>query len=221
MVRKKAGTTKRTRPRKAPPPAPLAPSRERILNAAFSSFTEKGYARTSTLEIATRAKVSKRELYALCTDKSALLRDAVTERAKRMRLALELPAAKDREALATTLTAFGNATLRGVCDKPVLAVYRLAIAESGHAPEVARLLDAARGTNREALRRTLAQAQADGLIGAGDLATMVVDFFALLWGDLLLQLLMRVVDPPSPQAMEQRAQQATEKLLKLYPAANV
>ena len=92
MVRKKAGTTKRTRPRKAPPPALLAPSRERILNAAFSSFTEKGYARTSTLEIATRAKVSKRELYALCSDKSALLRDAVTERAKRMRLALELPA---------------------------------------------------------------------------------------------------------------------------------
>jgi AcrR family transcriptional regulator len=94
----------------------LAPSRERILNAAFSAFTEKGYARTSTLEIATRAKVSKRELYALCADKSALLRDAVTERAKRMRLALELPAAKDGGALATTLTAFGTAIMRGVCE---------------------------------------------------------------------------------------------------------
>jgi AcrR family transcriptional regulator len=47
-----------------------------------------GYARTSTLEIATRAKVSKRELYALCADKSALLRDAVTERAKRCGLRL-------------------------------------------------------------------------------------------------------------------------------------
>src|ERR1700704_6949778 len=147
VVRKKAGTTKRTRPRKAPPPAPLAPSRERILNAAFSSFTEKGYARTSTLEIATRAKVSKRELYALCTDKSALLRDAVTERAKRMRLALELPAAEDREALATTLTAFGNATLRGVCDKPVLAVYRLPHAEARTPPGGAALLADARGDN--------------------------------------------------------------------------
>jgi AcrR family transcriptional regulator len=206
----------RTRPRQ-PPAASPAPARERILNAAFSAFTEKGYARTSTLEIATRAKVSKRELYALCTDKSALLRDAVTERAKRMRLALELPPAKDREALATTLAAFGTATLRGVCDKPVLAVYRLAIAESAHAPEVARLLNAVRGTNREALSRTLAQAQADGLIGAGDLAAMVVDFFALLWGDLPLQLLTRVTEPPSPQAMEERGRQATEKLLKLYP----
>jgi AcrR family transcriptional regulator len=219
MVLKIEDTMKRTksRPRKPPPASPvLAPSRERILKAAFSAFTEKGYARTSTLEIATRAKVSKRELYALCADKSALLRDAVTERAKRMRLALELPAAKDGGALATTLTAFGSAILRGVCEKPVLAVHRLAIAESGHAPEVARLLNAARATNREALGRTLAQAQADGLIGAGEVSAMVVDFFALLWGDLLLQLLIRVTDPPSPQAMEQRARQATEKFLKLY-----
>jgi AcrR family transcriptional regulator len=98
MVLKIEDAMKRTKskPRKPALASPmLAPSRERILNAAFSAFTEKGYARTSTLEIATRAKVSKRELYALCADKSALLRDAVTERAKRMRLALELPAAKD------------------------------------------------------------------------------------------------------------------------------
>jgi AcrR family transcriptional regulator len=39
--------------------------RERILEAAFRAFMESGYATTSTLEIATRARVSKRELYAL------------------------------------------------------------------------------------------------------------------------------------------------------------
>jgi len=38
--------------------------RARILEAAFAAFMEKGYATTSTLEIATRARVSKRELYA-------------------------------------------------------------------------------------------------------------------------------------------------------------
>jgi hypothetical protein len=46
---------------------------------------------------------------------------------------------------------------------------------------------------------------------------MAVDFVALLWGDLLLQLLLRVADPPTPRALEQRARQATDKFLKLYP----
>ena len=38
--------------------------RERILEAAFAAFMKNGYATTSTLEIATRARVSKRDLYA-------------------------------------------------------------------------------------------------------------------------------------------------------------
>jgi AcrR family transcriptional regulator len=217
----KVGRMKATRTKsKKPPPkaAAQAPVRERVLNAAFSAFMEKGYAGTSTLEIATRAKVSKRELYQLCGDKPALLRDCITERAQRMRLPLELPAAKDRKALATTLTAFGTAILRGVCDPAVRAVYWLAISQSLHAPEVAQALDkSGRGAARAALARTLAQAQADGLIGAGDPAAMAVEFFALLWGDLLLQLLLRVADPPTPQAMERKARDATEKFLRLYP----
>ena len=70
---------------------------------------ENGYAGTSMREIATRAKVSKREIYAVCEDKAALLRDAIADRAQPMRLPLELPAPKDRGALAATLAAFGTA----------------------------------------------------------------------------------------------------------------
>ena len=49
-----------------PPAVPEGPSpvRARILEAAFSAFMERGFAETSTLEIATRARASKRELYA-------------------------------------------------------------------------------------------------------------------------------------------------------------
>ena len=36
----------------------------RIIGAAFEAFVENGYAGTTTLEIATRAKVSKRDLRA-------------------------------------------------------------------------------------------------------------------------------------------------------------
>jgi len=207
----------RIRAKKPAKAVAAAPLRERVLNAAFSAFMEKGYEGTSTLEIATRAKVSKRELYQVCSDKSALLRDAITERAQRMRLPLELSTATDRAALAATLTALGASVLRGVSDPPVLGVHRLAIAESVHAPEVAHALETARAAGRAALARMLTQAQADGLIGTGDPATMAVEFFALLWGDLLMQLLLRVEAPPKSQILEQRARAATEKFLRLYP----
>src|SRR5436305_11813211 len=57
---------KLTSPVPASPAIPMAeiPVKERILGAAFKAFSEDGYADTSTLDIATRAKVSKRDLYA-------------------------------------------------------------------------------------------------------------------------------------------------------------
>jgi AcrR family transcriptional regulator len=193
------------------------PLRERVLSAAFSSFMEHGYLGASTLEIATRAKVSKRDIYSVCADKSELLRQAIAERARKMRLPLELPVATDRDALEKTLVAFGLALLNGVCDPTVLALYRFAIAEVDNAPDVARTIDTiGREANRRALARTLSRAQADGLIKAGDAAAMAVDFTALLWGNLLLQLLFRVVDPPSPPALAKRAREASEKFLQLY-----
>jgi AcrR family transcriptional regulator len=196
------------------------PVRDRILNAAFCAFMEKGYAGTSTLEIATRARVSKRELYQECAGKAGLLKDAIVARAGRMRLPLELPVANDSEALTKMLASFGTAMLRGLCDPAVQAVYRLAIEESANAPEVARLLDTAgRGANRTALARTLARAQKHGLIGAGDPAALAADFFALLSGDLLLRLLLRVTAPPTARALEGRATEATAKFLKLHPPA--
>ena len=60
------------------------PVRGRILEAAFSAFTERGFAETSTLEIATRARASKRELYALFGSKQDMLVACISERAKRL-----------------------------------------------------------------------------------------------------------------------------------------
>jgi AcrR family transcriptional regulator len=190
--------------------------RERVLNAAFAAFMEKGYAGTSTLEIATRAKVSKRELYQICDDKPGLLRGAIAKRAQNMRLPLDLPPAKDRDGLAATLRAFGTANLRGLCEPAVRAVFRLVISESVQSPEVARELEGGRSASRTALARTFAQAQADGLIGKGDPAAMALDFLALLIGDLMMQMLLRLTEPPAPAAIERRAREATEKFLRLY-----
>jgi AcrR family transcriptional regulator len=192
--------------------------RDRVLGAAFSAFMERGYERASTLDIATRAKVSKRELYALFDSKHAMLAACISERSKRMRLPLELPAAGDRKVLAAMLTVFGITILREVCDPKVLAVYRLAISESDRSPEIGRMLDkAGREANHAALVELLRAAQANGLFGAVEPATMAAQFFALVWGGLLVRLLLRVSNVPKPAELEQQVRAATEALLALYP----
>src|SRR4051794_32332595 len=99
------------------PPSPIAestqgmPLRERILNAAFTTFVERGYTGTSTLEIATRAKVSKRELYAEFGSKQAVLKAGIEMTAQRMRQPLELPSVGDQRALKAVLIRFGEGFL--------------------------------------------------------------------------------------------------------------
>src|ERR1700686_1320091 len=83
------------------------PARQRILDAAFSAFMERGFVETSTLEIATRARVSKRELYALVGSKQEMLAACIAERAKRLQLPADLPEPHDQETLARSLEAFG------------------------------------------------------------------------------------------------------------------
>ena len=195
-------------------------TRERVLKAAFAEFQKRGFSGASTLEIATRAQVSKRDLYALFGTKHAMLTACIRERSSRMRQPLELaaPIPSSREAVAATLVELGTSILRVACHPDVLAIHRLAIAESDRAPAVARTLDSSgREANHAALGAWLARVQVQGLIGAGDPAAMATHFLAVLWGSLLIQLLLRVHDAPTPDEIESRARAATEAMLTLYP----
>jgi AcrR family transcriptional regulator len=192
------------------------PMRDRIVCAAFEAFMENGYASTSTLEIATRAKVSKRDLYANFPSKQAVLLACITSRAARMRLPPDLPAPRSRQMLATTLTVFGATVVREVCQPAVTAMFRLAIAEADRSLEVAETLNAGRRVSRGALAALLGQAQATGILGPGDPEQMMEQFFALLWGDLMLGRLLGVAASPKPAEIEGRARAATEAFLKIY-----
>ena len=193
--------------------------RERILHAAMQAFIELGYAETSTLEIATRARVSKRELYVLFGNKQAMLAECIVDRVQRMQVAPKLPPARSREALAKILVELGAGVLREVSDPVVMAVFRLAVAEAQRAPEVAQTLETARETMRNAVEHIVAQAQSAGLVGPGDVADMRQQFLSLLWGDLLMGLLLRVRDTPRPTEIERRARSAAADFLRLNSAA--
>jgi AcrR family transcriptional regulator len=198
-------------------PAEEIPARQRILDAAFSAFMERGFAEASTLEIATRARVSKRELYALVGSKQEMLMACIATRSKRLQMPANLPEPKDRESLAHTLETFGAQLLREVSDPTVIAVFRLAIAEAVGAPEVARTLDAIGvEAGRAALRELMEKARSAELLN-GDPAGMAEHFSGLLWGTLMTSLLLRVVERPSPREIARRARDATAALLQLYP----
>src|SRR5215831_16027233 len=99
--------------------------RERILEAAFEAFKKNGYAAASTLEIARRARVSKRELYALVGNKQQMLSACISERARRLQVSADLPTPHDRETLARVLASFGTQLVREVGNPMVVAMFRL------------------------------------------------------------------------------------------------
>ena len=194
--------------------------RGRILEAAFAAFMKSGYATTSTLEIATRARVSKRELYALVGNKQEMLIACISERAQRLDVPRDLPVLRDREALTQVLASFGTKLVREISNPTVIAVFRLAIAEVVQAPEVARALDSiGRETVRTALRKIMAQALASGLL-TGRPAELAEQFTGLLWRDLLVSLLLGVAERPNLREIAGRARDAAAAFLQLHPLPN-
>ena len=191
--------------------------RTRILDAAFAAFTKSGYAAASTLEIATHARVSKRELYALVGNKQEMLIACISARASRLQVPADFPMPEDRETLAHVLASFGTLLVREITDPTVIAVFRLAIAEAVHAPEVAQALDSVgRETSRAALRQIMARAQASGLL-LGVPAELAEQFSGLLWGNLMVSLLLGVAKVPNSREVAARARDATAAFLQLHP----
>jgi AcrR family transcriptional regulator len=187
-----------------------------VLKAAFTLFSQKGFSNTSMLDIVTRARLSKRDLYALFNNKHAVLAACINERAQQMRRPLAAPASvpQTRDELAALLVEVGISIMKTVCQPEVLTVFRLAISESDRAPEIGRTLDSlGREGNQKALTDLIRKAQARGLLLAGDPSVLAGRYIAVLWGDLLIRLLLRVREAPAHREIEARARAAAETLI--------
>jgi AcrR family transcriptional regulator len=205
-----------------PDPSPLAglePRRRCILEAAYDVLMERGYAGASTLEIATRARVSKRELYAEFGNKSGILQALIATTSARMQVPLATAEIRDRNDLADALAAYGRLALAELTSPPVIAINRLAVAEAGRSSELGGILEEnGREPNRKALIDLMAKAQAAGVLGRGEPDAMAGQFFSLLLGDLLLRLMLGVTPRPGPGEIKKRAQSATAAVLALHAA---
>jgi AcrR family transcriptional regulator len=196
------------------------PVRDRILSAAMRTFTEHGFAAATTLEIATRAKVSKRELYALVGNKEQMLAACVAGRGRRMRLPEGFPTSTDVSSLEAALRQYGTILLKELMDPDVLAVFRLGISESKRSPGIAASINE-RGHKpaNAALESLLRSAHTAKLLASDDFPSMVARFRGLLLGDGMVYVLLGTVPPPTAREIGCRAADAARLFLRLYATA--
>lgn len=128
-------------------PPVLSPSdrRRRILDAAEAAFTAKGYGETSMDDIARACGMSKKTLYAVFADKAELFASLIADTD-----ASPMAAYRQRDALTDTLAdsrAELTRILTGLVDFILMprqvAMTRLAIRETLHAPELSQQFFAA------------------------------------------------------------------------------
>ena len=192
--------------------------RDRVLSAAFAAFKEQGFTHASTLEIATRAKVSKRELYSLFGNKQQMLVACIEHRSRRMRLPADWPVPASRAELEAGLAKFGSVLLHEISDPDVIAVFRLAICEADRSPEVAQSLESSgRLAARNALLGILEHAWSAGLLPRADPGRMVGQFMSLLTGDVVMSLALGIATRPGAPEIRRRASEAADAFLRLYP----
>src|ERR1035437_9924207 len=80
--------------------------RNAILDAAREVFGERGYHQASTLEIASRARTSKRALYELFGNKGGIVKAMITERVRNMRHPFDMQPPASRDEFFTILKRF-------------------------------------------------------------------------------------------------------------------
>jgi len=193
------------------------PVRDRILSAAMRTFMEHGFAAATTLEIATRAKVSKRELYALVGNKEQMLAACVAGRGRRMRLPEGFPAPADMASLESALRQYGIILLTELMDPDVLAVFRLGISESKRSPGIAASInEQGHKPANAALESLLRSAHVARLLVSDDFPSMVAHYRGLLLGDRMVYVLLGTARPPTAREIDSRAEKAARLFLRLY-----
>lgn len=195
---------------------PEAARRAAILDAAGCVFTEKGFEAATTLEIARRARVSKRDLYRLFDSKQGLAEALVATHTESMTLDARFGDPVDRAAFLASLAAFGRRFLTEFLDPRRVGLYRLAIAEASRSTALAEALSA-QGADRvrrsavEFVRRAVGR----DIVAAEDADLVMASYFDILVGPVQIQLLLGVRTTPTAEEIAARADRATEAAARL------
>lgn len=187
---------------------------EEILGAAFQVFVDKGFHGATMLDIATRARASKKTLYARFNDKAALFR-ALIAWGIRQNLPEAIPADDGNPERA--LERHARTVLSAMFRPESLGLVRIVSAEAVRFPEIGRVFD-------EMVRKSsvaILDALADRLtkskrVSIRDKSRFGEDFIALVRGDIYFRVLTGAVAVPSEAEIRRQAAHALRILLAAY-----
>jgi AcrR family transcriptional regulator len=183
---------------------------QQIENAAYEMLEEKGYAATSMIGIARRARASNETLYSWFGDKRGLFKALVTRNAAEVRLLLEAELTSGRDAL-VILGLLGPRLLELLLGNRAVALNRAAAADpTGELGET--LSQAGRESILPLLHQVLEAAKRAGHLSferSDEAAGLYLD---LLVGDLQIRRVIGRMAAPSPEFCNQRADLAVRRL---------
>lgn len=194
----------------------LVQRREAILEAAKELFYAKGFDATTTDEIATRARVSKRTIYELFATKRDMVTALIAETSDRMSQPIAIAAPATKAELLAALRAFGLSFLRELCDPEKIAMYRLAVMSSHQPGPVAQeLMASGRRRVAEAVGQLFGAAAARGIVPAAEIQRLVPIYFYVLIGQLQIDQLLGLAAAADEAVIAARAEEALYVIDKL------
>ncbi len=189
--------------------------REEIENAALSLLEEKGYAQTSILMIARRAKASNETLYNWYGDKLSLFRSLVMRNADGVRELLQQALGAGSDPM-QTLVRIGPLLLGLLTGDRAVALNRAAAADpSGELG--AALSEAGRETILPMIANVLERARDTGALGFDNTGAAAELYLNLLIGDLQIRRVIGRQPPLSEAQVKARAARALDNLQTLLP----
>lgn len=195
------------------------PKSELILRAAFDVFEEHGLHCATMHEVARRARVSKETLYARFDSKEGLFYALLAWGARHGDIETEQLLAATKGDPVATLRAFSEATLRAMTRPESLAVYRMAMGESGRDPELGRNFNQLScGKNDGPLAETFDALAAAGMIEAASFEDYADTLVGLLRGNYYQELLTGTRPLPTDAEVAARASVSVDRWLKLFGA---
>lgn len=193
--------------------------RRQIEAAAFELLAEKGYRRTSMLQIAKRAAASNQTLYAWYGNKQNLFQGLIEKNALEVKALLRSALEKERPPL-EILRALGPLLLRFTTGEKAIIVNRAAIADAGETGLLAEAIDRAA---REEMIGLIEELMKD-LIRSGSFrkdiapAEATETYISLLFGEVQMRQALGRLEPLDESAIEARANRAFSLTWRLYGA---
>jgi AcrR family transcriptional regulator len=193
--------------------------RKAIVEAATTTFLQKGYLGTSMDEIAARAGVSKQTVYKHFADKQRLFSEVVISTVKEAsdpvhEEVLELRDSGDLEA---DLRDLARRQLTLVMQPRLMQLRRLVIAESSRFPELGRTFyEQGPGRTIEALAATFERLTERGLLDVADPNLAAAQFNWLVMSAPLNQAMLLGDDDVSKRELARHADEGVRTFLAAY-----